>query len=143
MGSVSFGPEQFDGSSAAGTVVAPEDEQVEGRGEIVTQEGKMMRSSVADVMIVTEDAHVADRTRRAPGYTHVYKARNNKNNDRQEPERHIGHFICKHQIGKYHNTYQRYEEKERAECSQNGCQPVGAANRAVHDELLFVRAPCG
>ena len=100
MGSVSFGPEQFDGSSAAGTVVAPESEQVEGCGEIVTQEGKMMRSSVADVMIVTEDAHVADRTRCTSGYAHVHKAGNKKNNDRQEPERHVGHVICNHQIGK-------------------------------------------
>ena len=61
MRSMAFCTEQFYRSSASRAIVAPEKEQMQSSGEIITQQGEVMRCSVAIVVAEAEDTHVADR----------------------------------------------------------------------------------
>ena len=100
----------------------------------------MVRRSIAGVVSVAEDTHMADRAGGASGYAHVNDAGHNKNDDSQEPDRHIRHVIGKHQVRENYYAAKGYKQEQCAERRQNGGCAVSATHRTVEHEWLLVCA---
>ena len=98
----------------------------------------MMGSPVTGVMSKPEYAHVADRTCCSAGYKHINSTGYAENDDRQKPEWHVRHIVREHQVGEYDDTAKGNKKEQRAECSHDCSNPVGATHRAVHNLVLHV-----
>ena len=135
---MAFCTEQFYRGAAPWAIIAPEKEQMQRCGEIITQQGKVMRCSVAIVVAEAEDTHVADRTGGTARNEHVHQTWNDEDNCRKCFKRQSRHVIRCQQYWKYNNAGNRDKQEQREECGHDSREPVSASYRTMHKNLALL-----
>ena len=135
VGSVSLCAGKLHRGAAAGTIIAPEEKQVQGCGEIVAENGQVVRCAIAIIMAEAENSHVADRAGGTASYAYIDQTRYTKDNTCQHRQGNLGQIIRGHQNREYNNAGNGNNQEKSEKRGHESSEWMRTPNRTMHDDI--------